>query len=92
MTKGRLFPTLFGLASLLIIVEFWISYLVFCRFNKVYPFNGFVHRYPMAGEGLICLMLGSMLAGIIAARFRRWWILASLIALGTIMFIFSQIT
>ena len=92
MTKGRLFPTLFGLASLLILVEFWISYFAFCRFNQIYPFNGFVHRYPMAGGGLIFMMLGSMLAGVIAARFCKWWILASLFALGTIMFIFSQIT
>jgi hypothetical protein len=92
MTKERLFPTLFGLASALIVVEFWISYFAFCRFNQIYPFNGFVHRYPMAGGGLIYMMLGSILAGIIAARFRKWWVLPAIFAFGTLMFIFSQIT
>ena len=92
MTKRRLLPALFGLVSLLIVVEFWISYFAFCGFNKICPFNGFVHRYPMAGVGLVFMMIGSIVAAIIAAFFRKLWILASIFALGTLMFVFSQIT
>jgi hypothetical protein len=92
MTKRTLLSLLFGLVSSLVVTEFWIRYFRFCNFNKFEAFNAFVHRYPLAGNGVVLLMLMAIVAGICAAWFRKIWILSSLAGLGTLLFIFSQIT
>lgn len=69
-----------------------MMYFTFCRFNVISPFNEFVHRYPYAGGGLIILMVVAILAGGVAALSYKAWLLTSLLALGTLFFIFSQIT
>ncbi len=83
---------IFGIISLLLLGEFWMTYFAFCRFNAITPFNQFVHRYPFAAGGLLLLMVFVILAGGIAALSSKLWLFASLLALGTILFIFSQIT
>ena len=92
MTKRTLLSLLVGVVSPLVVTEFWIRYFRFCRFNKFEPFNAFLHRYPMAGNGLVVLMLLAIVAGICATWFRKVWILSSIGALGTLLFIFSQVT
>jgi len=81
-----------GIISLLLIAEFWTRYFAFCRFNAVSPFNQFVHRYPFAAEGLLLMMLIAILAGGVATLSSKLWLLTSFLAVGTILFIFSQIT
>ena len=92
MTKKGVLSTSLGSISFLVTAEFWVSYLAFCRFNKVIPFNDFVHRYPAAAGGLIGMMAAALSAGIVAAWFRKWWLGTSVCALVTLLFIFSQIT
>jgi hypothetical protein len=92
MTKRTLVSLLLGVVSAFVVTELWIRYFRFCRFNKFEPFNEFVHRYPMAGNGLVLLMLLAIVAGLCATLFRKAWILSCIGALGTLLFIFSQIT
>jgi hypothetical protein len=80
MTKRSLLSIPFAIVSLLIVAQFWVSYFAFCRFNKIFPFNGFVHRHPLAGGGLIVLMMIAILAGGVAGVFRKRWI--PLLSLG----------
>jgi hypothetical protein len=91
MTKKSVFH-IFGIISLFIIAEFWVRYLAFCRLNAISPFNEFVHRYLFAGEGLILLMIMAIIGGGVASFSSKFWLLTSVLALGTILFIFSQIT
>ena len=83
---------IFGVIGLLIIGEFWARYYAFCRFNAISPFNEFVHRYPFAVDGLLILMVTAILAAGVAAFSNKLWLLISFLALGTLLFIFSQIT
>ena len=83
---------IFGVISLVLVVEFWVRYFAFCRFNAISPFNQFVHRYPFAAEGLLLLMVIAILAGAVATVSSRLWLMTPMLALGTILFIFSQIT
>jgi hypothetical protein len=83
---------LFGVIGLLIIGEFWARYYAFCRFNAISPFNEFVHRYPLAFDGLLILMAAAILAVGVAAFSSKLWLSISLLALGTLLFMFSQIT
>ena len=81
-----------GVLALLIIGDFWIRYLVFCRFNAVSPFNEFVHRWPLAGNGLALLLEFAIGASCLAVIANKLWPIVSLAAMGTLMFFFSQIT
>jgi len=83
---------IFGVIGLLIIGEFWARYYAFCRFNAISPFNEFLHRYPLAFDGLLILMVAAVLAAGVAAFSSKLWLSISLLALGTLLFMFSQIT
>ena len=88
--KGTLH--LFGIFSVLIIADFWVRYFVFCRFDTISPFNALVHRWPLAGSGLLLLLFLSIVVPLIAAFTNKLWLLMSLVAFGTLTFFFSQIT
>jgi len=83
---------IFGILSLLIIGHFWVRYFVFCRCDEISPFNEFVHRWPLAGTGLLMLLLLSILFPVIAAFANKLWLLMSPVAFGTLTFFYSQIT
>lgn len=90
--KKRAAFHIFGVISVLIIADFWVRYYAFCRFNTISPFNQFVHRWPFAGTGLLGLMFLAIVAPVVSAIANKWWLLISLIALGTLFFFYSQIT
>ena len=83
---------IFGIIGLLIIGDFWVRYYRFCRFNTVASFNEFVHNYTFAADQLIILMVFAIIAGAVAAFTNKLWLLTSILALATLLFVFSQIT
>jgi uncharacterized membrane protein len=85
---------LLGAIGLFILGDFWVRYFVFCRFNVVSPFNQFVHGYPLAGDGLLAVMVAAIVSAGVAAFYlhNKLWVSVSFLAVGTVIFIFSQIT
>lgn len=92
LMRKRSWLHFFGVLSLFLVAHFWIAYFVFGRSNNPADFNAFLAQYSFVGAHALEALFAAILAAGLAAFANKLWWLVSLLALTTIVFLYSQVT
>ena len=71
-----------GILSVLLIAEWWVHYFALFKYGI---------GYPLGLNGLCVAMLVAAGGGLVASNRSRWWILCSVAAVGSFVFVMAHI-